>query len=218
MPAESGNAVDPGAPVREAEILFDPHLVASHAHSALGRPAAARAEAERELAIRRRHGPPFRLALALRRQARFVPGKRALTLHAEAVQVCAGTARLPVLARVLAGHGAALRRGSRLAEARAQLATALDLADRLDLARLRGQITEELRLAGGRARRARTTGAEALTTMQRTTAERAAQGLSNRQIADELYLTVKTVESHLNAAFRKLGISGRDALRAALAG
>ncbi|MBO3742249.1 ATP-binding protein [Actinoplanes flavus] len=214
--AEAGHAAEPDAPIHDAEILFEPHLVASHAYSALDQPVLARAEAERELAVRRLHGPPFRLALALRRRARFLPAREALALHAEAAEVCAVTARLPVLARVKAGHGAALRRCSRLVEARAELSSALDLADRMGLTRLREQVTQELRLAGGRVRRARTTGAEALTAMQRKAAELAAQGLSNRQIADELYLTVKTVESHLNAAFRKLAIAGRDALRDAL--
>jgi DNA-binding CsgD family transcriptional regulator len=214
--AQAAYEVSPEAPAREAEILFEPHLIASHAHNALHHEADARAEANRELAIRRRHGPAFRLALALHRRARFAPPREAVTLLAEAVQVCAETPRLPVQARVLAGHGAALRRAGHLTEARVQLAAALDLTDRLGMTRLRERVVVDLHAAGGRIRRTRTTGAEALTDSQRAVAVRAAQGLTNRRIAGEMYVSVKTVETHLAAAYRKLGVASRRELPAVL--
>jgi DNA-binding CsgD family transcriptional regulator len=212
--AAAGYARAPDGPVRETEIQSEPHLVASHAYSLLGDKAAALAEAERELAIRRRHGPPFRLAIAIRRRATFAPKPaEAVALLAEAVQICTGTPRLPVLARVLAGYGGALRRAGRLVEARVHLAAALDLTDRLGMVRLRDKVLADLHSAGGRVRRTKVSGIEALTESQRTVAERAALGHTNRRIAEELYVSVKTVESHLAATYRKLGVSGRDGLR-----
>jgi DNA-binding CsgD family transcriptional regulator len=214
----AGYALARDAPVLEAEIQFEPHLLASHAYGELHDRAAALAEADREVAVRRGHGPPFRLALALRRRATFARNPAAAAaLLCEAVQLCATTTRLPVRARVLAGYGAALRRDGRLIEARAQLTTALDLTDRLGMTRLRDRVVSDLRAAGGRVRRTRVSGVESLTESQRIVAERAVRGCTNRRIAEELYVSVKTVETHLAAVYRKLDVTGRDGLRDALA-
>ncbi len=209
---------DPDAPVSEREIEFEAHLLASHACEASGDRAAALREADRELAIRRHHGPPFRLALALRRRASFAPAREAVALLDEAMAACAGTPRLPVLARVQAGHGAALRRAGRLREARAELAAAVDLTERIGMARLHRRTIDELHAAGGRPRRTRVTGAESLTDGQAAVARLAAAGRTNREIAESLYVTVKTVETHLAAVYRKLAVPGRDHLTAALTG
>jgi DNA-binding CsgD family transcriptional regulator len=214
--ASFGFAVGLDAPVQEMEIQFEPHLIASHAYGLLGDRDRARAEAERELRIRRLHGPAFRLALALRRRATLAPTREALPLLAEAVEVCADTARLPVKARVRAGHGAALRRAGRLAEARAELTAVLDLADRLGMVKLRDQVAANLRSAGGRPRRTRTIGVDSLTESQLVVAQLAAAGRTNRQIAEDLYISVKTVETHLAATYRKLGTIGREGLASAL--
>jgi DNA-binding CsgD family transcriptional regulator len=209
---------EPDAPIAEREIEFEPHLVASHAWEMLGDRDAARREADRELAIRRRHGPSFRLALALRRSASFAPAREAVTLLDEAVLACAGTPRLPVEARVRAARGAALRRAGKLREARAELSVALDLAGRSGMTRLVERITGELRAAGGRPRRTRVTGVASLTGGQAAVAQLAATGCTNRQIAENLYVTIKTVETHLAAVYRKLEVPGRERLADALAG
>ncbi|HWT93290.1 MAG TPA: helix-turn-helix transcriptional regulator, partial [Solirubrobacteraceae bacterium] len=65
-------------------------------------------------------------------------------------------------------------------------------------------------------RRARTSGAAALTPAERRTAEQAAAGLSNRQIAQASFVTEKTVEGHLSSVYRKLAIASRAQLAAAL--
>lgn len=211
--------LDPGddAAATEMEIEYEPHLVASHAYELLGDREAAVREADRELAVRRSHGPSFRLALALRRRASFAPAREAVELLAEAMQACAETPRLPVLARVRTSYGAALRRASRLRDARTELAAALDLAERLDMTRLRRRAADELNAAGGRPRRTRVTGAESLTDGQATVARLAASGRTNREIAEGLYVSVKTVETHLAAVYRKLAVPGRDHLVGALA-
>ncbi|XVU22823.1 AAA family ATPase [Actinoplanes sp. CA-054009] len=207
-----GLSAQPDAPVTEAEITHEAHLVASHAYERLGDRAGALREADRELLIRRRHGPSYRLALALRRRSSFAPAREAVAMLAEAVEVCAGTPRLPVLARVRASHGAALRRAGRLREARAELAAALDLATRVGLDRLAGRLAGEIRAAGGRPRRTRVTGIASLTAGQAAVARLAAAGCTNREIAERLYITIKTVETHLNAVYRKLAVPGRDHL------
>jgi DNA-binding CsgD family transcriptional regulator len=60
------------------------------------------------------------------------------------------------------------------------------------------------------------TGRDALTASERRVAERAADGMANREIAQELFLSVKTVEMHLGRTYRKLGIDSRRELAGAL--
>ncbi len=74
-----------------------------------------------------------------------------------------------------------------------------------------------LRATGARPRRPRVRGADALTPQERRVARLAATGAGNREIAETMFLTRRTVELHLTNAYRKLGIAGRDGLAAALA-
>lgn len=76
---------------------------------------------------------------------------------------------------------------------------------------------QELLAAGARPRRARTTGPAALTPGELRVARMAAAGQSNRQIAEDLFVTVKAVKYHLGNAYRKLGVESRDGLAPALA-
>jgi DNA-binding CsgD family transcriptional regulator len=82
--------------------------------------------------------------------------------------------------------------------------------------RLRECGRKELVLAGGRPRRTRTSGPRSLTAAQHQVARLAAGGRSNRQIAEDLFVTIKTVETHLGAVYRKLVITSRDELAQAL--
>ena len=75
---------------------------------------------------------------------------------------------------------------------------------------------EELEASGARPRRDRLEGVEALTPAERRVAQLAAEGLTNRQIAETLWVTLKTVEVHLGRSYGKLGIGGRGQLSAAL--
>ena len=86
--------------------------------SLLGDRESALREAEREVVIRRRYGPRYRLAQALRRRASFEPARQTVGLLAEAVELAESTPRRAVTARVLASYGAALRRVGRILEAR----------------------------------------------------------------------------------------------------
>src|SRR3712207_5054417 len=75
---------------------------------------------------------------------------------------------------------------------------------------------EELVAAGARPRRLQFSGRDSLTASERRVADLAASGMGNREIAQTLFVTIKTVENHLARAYSKLGINRRDQLPAAL--
>ena len=115
-------------------------------------------------------------------------------------------------ARALLDLGIAQRRARHTREAREPLRQALDLSRRLGASPLAKVALAELRAAGGRPRRERSTGLQSLTPRERQVAELAASGLANPAIAEQLFITRKTVEAHLRAVFRKLDVSSRDQL------
>jgi DNA-binding CsgD family transcriptional regulator len=121
-------------------------------------------------------------------------------------------------AKALLDLGSMLRRAGKRSESREPLREALALADAGGAARVRERAREELAASGVRVQRAALSGADSLTPSERRIAERAAAGASNPQIAQELFVTVKTVEMHLSNAYRKLEISGRRDLARALSG
>jgi DNA-binding CsgD family transcriptional regulator len=127
-----------------------------------------------------------------------------------------GTPRRPVLVRVLASYGVSLRRVGQMEEARRVLYRVLDDAEQMGMERLRARAHEELVLADGRPRRTRLRGPTSLTDAQRQVADLAAAGGTNREIAEQLFVSIKTVETHLAAVYRKLGISRREELAPAL--
>ncbi|MGH3925422.1 MAG: helix-turn-helix transcriptional regulator, partial [Pseudonocardiaceae bacterium] len=120
-------------------------------------------------------------------------------------------------ARALIDLGAALRRSNRRADARAPLEEGLQLAHDRGADALVETATVELAATGVYLRRPAVTGPDALTPTERRIAERASGGASNRDIAQALFVTPKTVENHLGNAYRKLGVNGRGELAHALA-
>jgi DNA-binding CsgD family transcriptional regulator len=121
------------------------------------------------------------------------------------------------LAHALNDLGAALlAEGHRLA-AREALTEALDLAHRCRADALEDLARALLVKTGARPRRASARGSDALTPRERRIAAMAAEGLANREIAEALFITTKTVETHLGRAYRKLDIGSRQELPAALA-
>ncbi len=121
------------------------------------------------------------------------------------------------LARALAALGAALRRERRPGDAREPLRRALELAVACAATGLAEHVRTELYAAGARPRTDARSGAAALTASERRVADLASGGVTNRDIAQTLYVTPKTVEVHLSNAYRKLGIRSRRELGAALA-
>jgi DNA-binding NarL/FixJ family response regulator len=120
-------------------------------------------------------------------------------------------------ARALTDLGAAVRRGGRRSEAREILDEGLHLAARCKAHALVRRARAELRAAGGRSSDPYGSGVEQLTASEQRVAELAAQGLSNPEIAQTLFVTRKTIETHLGSVYRKLDISGRGKLAHALA-
>ena len=119
-------------------------------------------------------------------------------------------------ARALADLGAMLRRRNRRTEARELLREALDAAQRSGAAPVAGYAETELRATGARPRRMLLTGLDSLTASERRVAELARDGLTNREIAQTLFVTARTVEGHLTNVFRKLTLDSRDELAAAM--
>ncbi|HEX8085486.1 MAG TPA: AAA family ATPase [Solirubrobacteraceae bacterium] len=121
-------------------------------------------------------------------------------------------------AKALAELGAALRRANHRAAAREPLHAALDLARAGGALATARRAHAELEATGEKLRPLIAGGVESLTPSERRIADLAAEGRSNRDIAQSLFLTVKTVETHLSNAYRKLGIRSRRDLEAALSG
>lgn len=120
------------------------------------------------------------------------------------------------LARALHDYGAALRRANRRSEARTPLQAALTIAREARAAPLRDRAAQELKATGARVSRPGVTGVDALTASEHRIASMAAAGMPNRDIAQALFVTVKTVETHLGHIYPKLNLTGRAQLAAAL--
>lgn len=189
---------------------------AARALVALGRREQALELAEEDLTHARRWGAPAPLAHALRARAAALVGAEAIASLEEAVAALDGSPAQLERAHALAELGAALRRANRRAEARDPLREGLALARRCGAAALAKRTSEELEATGEKVRRHTPIGVESLTPSERRVAELAASGMTNRQIAQTLFLTVKTIESHLAAAYDKLDIRSRRELPEAL--
>lgn len=122
------------------------------------------------------------------------------------------------LARTDLLYGEWLRRRRRIVEARTHLSGALTAFDGAGAAPFVERARAELRAAGvtGTHHTARKPLAESLTSQELQIAQLAASGLTNREIADRIYLSHKTVAAHLYKVFPKLGITTRSQLHAAL--
>jgi DNA-binding NarL/FixJ family response regulator len=183
----------------------------------LGRTDEAIALVESELADGRRWGaagtvgPSLRVLGTLRRED-------GTALLEEAVTVLEHSHARLELAKALADLGSALRRDRHPSDARDPLRRALELADACGADALVEHVRSELYATGARPRTTALGGVDALTASERRVAAFAADGQSNRDIAQALFVTPKTVEVHLSNAYRKLGIRSRRDLAAALAG
>jgi DNA-binding CsgD family transcriptional regulator len=158
---------------------------------------------------------PRLVVLAGRAGVAAAGGDRAAA-HARYTEAVALPVPLPLeRARVLLEFGSWLRRTNQTQAARDQLAAALDIAERAGATGLAARASTELRVAGGR-RRLRWNGDEQLTAQENRVAVLAADGLTNAEVAQQLWLSVKTIETHLTRIYRKLGVQSKRELRAAL--
>ena len=169
-----------------------------------------------ELELARKIGQPRAIGVALRARGLLCKGEAQISSLTEAITVLEGCPSPLELAHALTDLGAALRRASRRGEARQQLARALDLAAGCGAGALAARARQELVTAGARPRRQRLSGVEALTASERRVAQMAASGMTNRQIAQALFVTMKAVALHLTHVYEKLDITGRARLPGAL--
>jgi DNA-binding CsgD family transcriptional regulator len=184
---------------------------------ACGELATARRLSDEELALARAFGAPRALGVALRAAGLVAGGQHGQALLAEAIEVLSGPDTRLEQARTLADLGALLRRSNHRVEARQLLRQAVETAHHLGAEALALRAETELRATGARPRRVLLTGREALTASERRIAELAAEGLTNREIAQTLFVTARTVEGHLTHVFYKLDVKARTALPDALA-
>ena len=174
--------------------------------------AVATAEVERA----RRHGAPFVVSAGLRARGLALGGEEGVA-ELSAAAAAAEDAGAPLhLALALLDHGAALRRLGLQREARAPLRRSLDLATRAGAHGLAEDARTELLAAGARPRRTALSGIASLTASERRVARLAADGLTNPQIAQALFITRKTVEKHVGGVLRKLELSSREEIAGTL--
>lgn len=186
--------------------------------AALGETGEAERRAEAALAVARAWGAAAPVGRLLVAQARLRRGRPGIELLREAVAALEPSVARLEYARALMELGAALRRDGHRAEAREPLRAALDMARRGGALAVARRVHEELEATGEKLRPLMASGVESLTPSERRVAGLAAQGKTNRQVAQTLFLTVKTVETHLSHAYRKLDIGSRAELAAALGG
>ena len=182
----------------------------------LGDRARARELAEAELKDARVWGEPRTLGTALRGLALVLDGDAHLRLLREAEVVLAGAERSLVYVETIVDLGAALRRRGQRSQARELLGRAVHLASEAGAFAVRRRAQEEAAASGARPRRIAVRGRDALTPSELRVATLAGAGRSNPEIAKLLFVTRRTVETHLTSVYGKLGIARREGLTAAL--
>jgi DNA-binding CsgD family transcriptional regulator len=183
----------------------------------LGEEHEARRLAREELELARAWGAPRALGAALRAAGLIEDGEDGLALLEEAVQTVADSPAKLEHAKARTELGSALRRANRRSQAREHLRHAVELATICGATHLAARAERELLATGARPRRIALSGVESLTPSERRVAELAASGPTNREIAQALFVTQRTIEVHLTSIYRKLGISSRSQLAGALA-
>ena len=178
----------------------------------LGDRAGAQRMAEQELALAQTMSAPHAVGVALRACA-LVRTPPAIDLLREAAAVLDRSPARLEYARALTDLGASLRRAGERAESRELLTQAQELALRCGATRLASRAHDELAASGARAAAPGLTGVPSLTPSERRVAELAAQGNTNRQIAQALFVSEKTVETHLSHSYAKLDVRSRHKLR-----
>lgn len=191
--------------------------LAAFALHRLGRRSEAVELAREELARSRTWGAPRTIGVSLRALGLLEGGQTGELLLREAVEVLADSPARLEHARALVDLGAQLRRDNSRSEARKLLRHGVELAHQCSATALVTRGNDELAATGAPPRTILLSGLDALTASERRVAQMAADDLSNKEIAQTLFVTVKTVEQHLGRVYRKLEIDSRRQLATALA-
>jgi len=195
----------------------NPELIGWRTGLALSESALGNAEVARQLAaeavrLAREAGGRRGLGIALRVQGAVTGGERGIEVLREASEVLAETRARLEHANALVELGGALRRANRRRDAREPLREGLDLAYRCGAAALEERARTELTATGARPRKAALSGVESLTPSELRVARMASEGMTNREIAQSLFVTAKTVETHLRHVYQKLDVARRTDL------
>ena len=189
--------------------------VAARAMLNVERPDEARELAFQELDLATAQGAPVAIGRS-RRTLGLAQGGEGIHHLEESVKLLAGTEARLEHARSQVELGAAMRRRNQRSEAQPLLRAALESATELGATLLAEQARAELGATGARPRRVQLTGVNSLTASELRVARLAATGLTNKGIAQRLFVTIKTVEGHLRGAYGKLEIRSRKELAGAL--
>ena len=169
-----------------------------------------------QVAAARRVGAPGALGMSLRTAALAIGGDERLALLREAVSVLERSAARLELAHALADLGTELSRSGRRTEGRDAQRRAINLAGHCGAVALAESAMAGLQAGPGRRARIELTGPNALTAAERRVCRQVAEGQTNREVAQALFVTEKTVERHLSSAYQKLGIRSRFQLASAI--
>jgi DNA-binding CsgD family transcriptional regulator len=192
-------------------------VFAAPALASLGESQTAAALAREHLAIARRVGALGALGRALRSAGLATGGRERLELLEEAVSLLERSSARLELAHALADLGAELGSAGRRSEGRDAQRRAIELADDCGALALAERARAELHSGPGRRPRTELTGPGALTAAEWRVCRQVAEGHTNREVAQALFVTEKTIERHLSSAYQKLGIRSRFQLPAAIA-
>ena len=208
--AEAGSLANALGVANPGLVAWQP--TAAQCYKAVGQLRRAHALAQEALEVAESFGMPRAIALALRTKAGIEGGTAELDHLEAALEVIDSSDAELERAKVLLCYGDALHRAGRDEDARGPLRDGIGLADRLGAKSISRRGLATLRAAGGRPRRTRMAGPEALTPAERQVVDLATGGATNREIAEALVITRKTVEWHLKKAFVKLDVSSREQL------
>ena len=207
-----------GRRLEALDVLWpsDWRALAAPALASLGEDETAAELAREQLAIARQVGSPGALGMSLRAAASSLGADQRLPLLQEAVSVLEPSAARLELAHALADLGAELTRVRRRREGRDAQRRAMTLAGQCGAMALAERARAELQAGPGRRARVELTGPHSLTAAEWRVCRQAADGRTNREVAEALFVTEKTVERHLSNAYQKLGIRSRFQLAEAI--
>ena len=201
---------------RPATGIISYRILGARARIGLGDLDGARALIDEELPLARALGTHRAIGMSLHTAGLLQHGDARIQMLKRATDELANSQSRLEYAQALYDYGAALRRANRRSEARLPLQTALTISREARAGPLRDRAAQELKATGARVSRPALTGVDSLTASEHRIASMAGGGMSNRDIAQALFVTVKTIEMHLGHVYQKLNLTGRTQLATAL--
>ena len=184
------------------------------AASRTNRPADARAALSQLALATHSTGTQWGLGVLARSQGLLSDGAEAEDYYIEALRLLEPTPCVLDFARTSLTYGEWLRRHRRLSDSHTHLSRAVQLFESIGATAFAARATRELRAAGSQVRKRSKTASSVLTTQESQIAQLVAQGLTNAEVANRMFLSPRTVEYHLAKVFGKLQVKSRHQLAA----